>query len=120
MCTPGALNPAAVADPQTTICVPGYSEKMRPPESWSEPHKLASMREYGVTDSPSNYEYDHLVAIEDGGAPMNTDNLWPQPHPQSSLKDRIEDRLHAQICAGKLTIQQAAQDLEGDSNRGIG
>ena len=61
-CTPGALNPAVTqATIDRTICVPGYTETIRPSESITEPEKLASMAAYGYSGrSPSDFEYDHL------------------------------------------------------------
>ena len=117
-CTPGALNPAAVADPQHTICVPGYSTRVRPLESWSEPRKLTSMRHYGVgNQSPRGFEFDHLDAISAGGAPMDTHNLFPEPLAGpggAHAKDRIEAKVHRAICAGQMSIQEGMRILEGD------
>ena len=49
------------ANIDSTICVSGYTKTVRPPESVTEPEKLASMAAYGDTDSAHNYEYDHLI-----------------------------------------------------------
>ena len=51
-----------------TICVSGWTKRVRPPERITEPEKLASMRAYGDGASPHGYEYDHLVSLELGGA----------------------------------------------------
>ena len=78
--TPGAIDSRVTqANIHQTICVAGYSAKVRPPESVTEPEKLASMKAYHDTGSPSEYEFDHLIPLELGGAPNNMRNLWPEP-----------------------------------------
>jgi hypothetical protein len=116
-CTPGALNPAAVANPSQTICLRGYSERIRPPASYTEPLKITDMVQYASVGPPSSYEEDHLVAIEDGGNARDVKNLWPEYlyGPGGALqKDKVENQLHELICAGKLTVVEAARVLEGD------
>ncbi len=47
-CTPGALNPSVTqADIGSTICHSGWTSTVRPPESVTEPEKLASIAAYG-------------------------------------------------------------------------
>lgn len=116
-CTPGALNPAAVANPRGTICVPGYSERIRPPESYTEPLKIKDMVRYASAGPPSSYEEDHLVALEDGGSPRNPTNLWPEylyGAGGALQKDKVENTIHALICAGKISVMRGASLLEGD------
>jgi len=36
------------------------------------------MQAYGFIDSPGNYELDHLIPLELGGAPEDVKNLWPE------------------------------------------
>jgi hypothetical protein len=77
-CTPGALNPSVTqASVRRTICAAGWTSTVRPPVSVSEPEKFASMAAYGDHRSASNYEYDHLVPLELGGATNDRRNLWP-------------------------------------------
>jgi hypothetical protein len=52
------------------------------------------------------YKVDHLIPIELGGANTIT-NLWPEFDPTAKLKDRVENRLHALVCTGKVTIEVA-------------
>ena len=65
--------------------------------------------EYGITShEPGQYEVDHLVALELGGS-NSIANLWPEPaepRPGFHEKDKVEDYLHAQLCDGKLSLQQ--------------
>jgi len=102
------------ADIQRTICRTGYTTSVRPPESITEPEKIASMAAYGDADSPSSYEYDHLVALELGGARNDPRNLWPEPGPSPNPKDSLEDRLHELVCAGTLTLAAAQLEIATD------
>lgn len=98
----------------STICVSGYTKTVRPSVSVTEPQKLASMRAYGFTDSPSNYEFDHLIPLEIGGAPDDLRNLWPESHlttPDSYDKDSLENYLHKQVCSGAMDLQTAQNEI---------
>ena len=58
------------------------------------------------------WEIDHLVSRELGGAD-DVANLWPQPYAgpwNAHMKDRLENRMHSEVCAGNLSLR-AAQDL---------
>lgn len=107
-CTPGAVSPAVTqANISSTICRRGYTEKVRPPESVTEPEKKASLAAYGDTEPLHAYEYDHLVPLELGGAVNDPRNLWPEPGASPNLKDALEDRLRSMVCAGELTLAAA-------------
>ena len=107
-CSPGALNPAVTqATIGQTICVSGYSKSVRPPESITNKEKLASMAAYGDSGSPSEFEYDHLVSLELGGAPNDPRNLWPEPGNSPNPKDSIENALHRLVCSGQMPLGQA-------------
>lgn len=110
-CTPGDIDSRVTQDNiQQTICVPGYTKTIRPPVSYTEPLKLKIMQEYGDTDSPRNYELDHLIPLEAGGSPTSEANLWPEPYNttfNAREKDKVENYLHEQICSGKMPLQQA-------------
>jgi hypothetical protein len=72
------------------------------------------MKSYGFTDSPSNYEFDHLIPLELGGAPDDMKNLWPEPH-YTSLnsydKDRFENYLHDQVCSSAMDLKTAQDEI---------
>ena len=107
-CTPGAINPAVTqATIGRTICVSGWTRRVRPPERITEPEKLASMRSYGDNNSPHNYEYDHLVSLELGGALNDARNLWPEPDASPNLKDSVERELHTLVCNGQMRLSRA-------------
>ncbi len=113
-CTPGAVNPAVTqATIGSTICRSGWTSTVRPPESVTEPEKLASMRAYGDGRSASAYEYDHDVPLELGGAVNDPRNLWPEPdyaHPTPfylNPKDHLEDALHRLVCDRQMRLARA-------------
>ncbi|HUA10580.1 MAG TPA: hypothetical protein VMA83_01080 [Solirubrobacteraceae bacterium] len=113
-CTPGALDPAVRQRTiYATICRPGWTETVRPPESVSEREKYASMAAYGVRGSASRYEYDHLVPLELGGAPNDPRNLWPEldyarrEGYDLNPKDQLEYNLNRRVCAGTMTLARA-------------
>lgn len=114
-CTPGAADPRVTQDNiDSTICVSGYASSVRPPVSYTEPLKFKLMDAYGYTDSPSNYELDHLIPLEIGGSPSDVRNLWPEPHyttPNSYDKDRFENYLHEQVCSGKMDLKTAQNEV---------
>lgn len=106
-CTPGAtLNVA-----KDQICQPGYSTSVRDvPES----EKNQVYAEYGITQhSAGEYEVDHLVSLELGGS-NDIANLWPEPaepKPGFHEKDKVENYLHAQVCSGAISLQQAQTQI---------
>jgi hypothetical protein len=60
-------------------------------------------------------EVDHRISRELGGAD-SIKNLWPQPYltpddPGAYQKDKLENWLHVQVCAGKMTLPQAQAKL---------
>ncbi len=65
------------------------------------------MAQYEETGSPSDYEEDHLIPLELGGAPKNPKNLWPEPHAQSKVSDPLETQLKRKVCSGLLTLKKA-------------
>ena len=113
-CAPGATDAQAAAHPQQTICLRRHASSVIPSERDAERIKLALLDRYQATEPSASYVLDQLVAIEDAGSPTDRRNMWPQPIAQAKQKDAIEDYLHREICAGKVTVQQAARVLEGD------
>ena len=66
-------------------------------------------------------EIDHLISRELGGAD-EVSNLWPQAYGTSPwnavLKDKLENRLHKELCAGKITLKSARNMLVTDWREG--
>lgn len=114
-CTPGATDPRVTQDNiHQTICVSGYSKSVRPSSSITSSMKKISMQQYGFTDSSSNYEYDHLISLELGGAPADTKNLWPEPGGSPNPKDKVENKLHSLVCAGSMALAEAQRRIATD------
>jgi hypothetical protein len=106
--TPGALNPNVLqATIRKTICKSGWTKTIRPPVRYTNALKLQQMVLYQETGSPSSYEEDHFIPLELGGAPRNPENLWPEPHSQSSKSDPLETKLKRQVCRGITTLKKA-------------
>jgi hypothetical protein len=109
-CTPGAtFNVAA-----TQVCVPGYSSRVRDvPAS----EKRQVYNDYGIrTHTRGQYEVDHLIPLELGGS-NSIRNLWPEaanPRPGFHEKDRLENKLHRLVCAGRLSLRKAQSLIAND------
>lgn len=111
-CTPGATNPAVTqADIVTTICKTGYSESVRPPESYTEPLKSRLMASYDARYPLRAYELDHLVSLELGGAPSDPRNLWPEYGKSPNPKDKVEDAAHRAVCDGRMSLATAQVEI---------
>jgi hypothetical protein len=113
-CTPGAIRAGV---PLATICAFGYSRSVRPPESFTEPLKLAQMRAYGLPGSPSDYEEDHLVPLSIGGAPRDPRNLWPEPRTgpnNAEQKDQLETWAARMACAGRIPLGRVQHGMASD------
>lgn len=111
-CTPGATNPDVTQSTiDTTICVSGWTATIRPPTSYTNPLKEQGIIDYGYSDtSMSDYEEDHFLPLELGGAPRDPKNLWPEPHSGSEnsySKDSVENALKRAVCAGEVTLHAA-------------
>jgi hypothetical protein len=106
--TPGVLNPSVRQSTiGKTICKSGWTKTIRPPTSYTNAVKIKQMVQYGETGSPSEYEEDHFIPLELGGAPKNPKNLWPEPHSQSKITDPLETKLKRQVCKGVMTLAKA-------------
>jgi hypothetical protein len=114
-CTPGAIDPAVTQrNINRTICRSGYSESVRPSESVTEREKRASLKSYGRHEPLHDYEYDHLVSLELGGARNDPRNLWPEPGGSPNPKDSLENRLHARVCDHRIKLAAAQLAIARD------
>jgi hypothetical protein len=109
--TPGAVLTTDAA----AVCTPGYAKSVR---HVSGKVKAAVYREYGIAHHASGeYEVDHLISLELGGS-NDIGNLWPQSYRtepwNAHVKDKLEDRLHALVCAGKMSLPEAQKAIAGD------
>jgi len=115
-CTPGATNPDVTQDTiDSTICMSGWTKTIRPPTSYTNKLKQQGIADYGYADTNmSDYEEDHFLPLELGGAPRDPKNLWPEPHDgdqNSYSKDSVENRVKKAVCAGDATLADAQQAM---------
>jgi hypothetical protein len=115
-CTPGATDPRVTqANIQQTICVSGYTATIRPPSSYTTNLKIQQIKEYGYTDiNTSDYEEDHLIPLEVGGAPSDPANLWPEFGSIPNPKDKIENLCHQKVCDGQISLSEAQIEIASD------
>lgn len=124
-----ALTPGVERSPQMTVaqlCATKWGEDHR---AVTEAMKAAVYRSYGfsgtkdprcIPDHPGSptaktCEIDHLLSRENGGAD-DVRNLWPEPYGgawNAHDKDRLENALHADMCAGRKTLEQVHSALRG-------
>jgi hypothetical protein len=114
--TPGESRLDITAD---QICTIKWSEDAR--------HVTAAMKrqvfaEYGLSGNhdpycqPKGCEVDHLISRELGGAD-DVQNLWPQSYSgpwNAHMKDRVENRLHKEVCSGFMTLDAARVAIVSD------
>jgi hypothetical protein len=121
-CTPGATDPRVTqANVAQTICVSGWTKRVRPPTSVTNPTKAEREVAYGIPPPhPKPFrveELDHLIPLELGGAADDVKNLWPQPATGQDgyhRKDRLETRLKRLVCAGQLKLRVAQRAIAAD------
>ncbi|HTZ72478.1 MAG TPA: hypothetical protein VMB47_01025 [Candidatus Aquilonibacter sp.] len=121
--TPGAINLGVTqANIEETICNPHWSTRSeRPPEEYTYRLKREQMVEYHLADAETrDYEEDHLIPLELGGSPTDPKNLWPEAYSTSipdggaKYKDKVENYLHDQVCAGGMSLADAQQRIATD------
>jgi len=118
--TPGVVRHDLTAE---AICTTSWGKDRR---FVTEKMKREVFAVYGLSgnDDPScpldkhgrRFEIDHIVSRELGGAD-DVRNLWPQCYAGkwgASLKDALENKLHREICAGRITLKQAQNMLVND------
>lgn len=105
--TPGETYPVTKEE----ICVPGYAGKAR---NVPESRKKAAYALYEVDRKSDRFEVDHLISLQLGGS-NSLKNLWPQSYTQKEFnafkKDKLENKLHALVCSGEITLEQAQKDI---------
>lgn len=117
------LTPGIVREGMTVeqVCATKWGQDARAVTAAMKRHVATA---YGFTPQqcPSGrVEYDHLISRELGGADDER-NLWPQcyeiaaqnPEWGAHKKDRLENRLHREVCAGRLDLGQAQRAIAAD------
>jgi hypothetical protein len=112
-CSPGAYYSGLSS---AVICAAGFhtGSIRNVPES----EKHAVELEYGLSPRAygSTLEIDHIVSLELGGSNAIA-NLFPEEAtlpgraPGYHAKDRLENRLHAMVCRGEMTLSAARRQI---------
>lgn len=117
--TPGAIDPNVTQQNiQSTVCVKGYTKKVRPPASYTNKLKKRQISQYDYSDrNPKHYEEDHLIPLSIGGNPTDPANLWPEPRLSewgASKKDDLEFTLYKMVCQNKVSLKEAQEEISSD------
>ena len=106
-CTPGSYDPVMT---RARICAPGYhTSTYRPPSSQTTRAKYYVVEPaYGQRHVLG--ELDHLVPLELGGS-NDMKNFWVQAGHIPNSKDTVENRLHREVCTGKISLHTAQLDI---------
>jgi hypothetical protein len=113
----GRLNPAVTqATIGDTICRRGWAQSVRPPASYTSKLKRQQLPPGAKA---KDWELDHLMPIEIGGAPRDPANLHIVPIKRAKADDKEENRLHQSVCQGSMTLQ-AARVKMSEIKRGEG
>lgn len=106
--------PGVVATADTAVVCHRTTKTVRHTTENTKAHVYA---EYGiVTHRTGQFEIDHLIPLELGGADTIA-NLWPEPaapKPGFHEKDQLENRLHRMACAGEIPLDSAQRWIARD------
>lgn len=121
--TPGAVNAdISQNNINQNICNPHWSTKsIRPPASYTTALKKKQLANGYTIKGDVNlndYEEDHFISLELGGDPKSEKNLWPESYLTQPVnakdKDKVENELHKEVCAGKITLKEAQEIITTD------
>lgn len=118
VCTPGAVDPAVTqVNLATTICRPGGYTNQAGVRNVTTATRAKVLRAYGY-DPAKHFpgEVDHLISLQLGGS-NEAKNLWPERGKVPNAKDAVENRLHRDVCAGRITLKAAQQKIAKDWHR---
>jgi hypothetical protein len=105
-CSPGAYSSRLT---KAVICARGFHTSQVRNVSESEKHAVE--QEYGLRPRPygSSLEIDHIVPLALGGSNAIA-NLYPE-RAGYHVKDRLEDRLAALVCGGRIDLMTARRQI---------
>lgn len=96
--TPGTVLTTKITD----ICTPGWATKHR--RSLTAGQKRTVLARYKLPQATRVAEWDHLVSLQLGGG-NGPGNIWPDTDKAAQArKDRLENRLHDDVCDGRTTL----------------
>lgn len=99
-----------------TICVSGYTAKVRPRSSFTSPLKRELLKRHHLRGTTSDYELDHVIPLQLGGCPDCPTNLWMErwASPGAHEKDRVENHLHQEVCTEHMSLADAQRLIKQD------
>ena len=128
--TPGALDPSVIDQSATLDVICHQSTSGR--RHVTDAEKAQTFKAYGIAQEhradctgpskpdkgilPACWEIDHLCSLELGCDNVAA-NRWPQRYDGqwgAHVKDKLENKLHALVCAGKVPLDQARRDISTD------
>ena len=117
--TRGAIDPNVTQENiQQTICVSGYTSRVRPSTSYTNRIKKQLMEEAGIDPSRAKeFELDHIIPLAVGGEPRTLENLQLQAWEGTDgakRKDRIEVKLQCLVCVGQVLLVVAPREIADD------
>jgi len=95
------------------LCVPGTPGKL---DKVSEETKVLVFESYHISyPTKKDYQLDKYIPMELGGS-NDIRNLWPQgvKNPGYKEKDKVEQYLYQEMCAGKINITTAQEMIKKD------
>jgi hypothetical protein len=122
----GAGDLAGMTDPRVTqetigqtICRRGWAAAVGPPASETDAikHKMLAQLPPGVREKSPDYDLDHIIPLDLGGAPLDRRNLALQPRRgqcNAKQKDEVARRLSTMVCAGDVTLTGAQHEIAMD------
>jgi hypothetical protein len=115
--TPGVARTGVTA---FDLCPVAHTPALR---NVPESEKMAVYKSYGILPhqgycvGKEGCEVDHLISLELGGA-NDQRNLWPQSYDavpwNAHVKDKLENKLHALVCANTITLEDAQNAIRLD------
>jgi hypothetical protein len=115
-CSPGAYYSGLA---RAVLCSRGFHTSSIRDVPESEKHAVEI--EYGL--APRGYgftlEIDHIVSLELGGS-NDISNLFPEKanaHPGFHTKDKLENKLHALVCSGRISLRTAQRQIASNWQR---
>jgi hypothetical protein len=115
-CSPGAYSTRLT---KAVICSSSFRKRRIPRISRAK--KYAVEREYGLPTGRFRraLEIDHIVPLRLGGS-NSLANLFPEEYafanhsPGYVVKDKLDTRLHALVCAGRIGLRTAQHRIAAD------
>ena len=109
-CSPGALYSKLT---KAVLCSSGFRTSSDPQRARVREVRRGTRVWDGPRALRGTLEIDHIVSLEIGGS-NDIANLFPEkakPSPGYPVKDKLENRLHAMVCANQMTLRTAQQQI---------